>query len=108
MPATPARSFGVGDDGVARNECRVRCKNSNDSAAQRLRGDRFIAKIMFRRGAFFLKLALHHWLIEKQAEELDPHPLANYRAINRSRHGRMQMIKPRSALATEYFSPKRA
>jgi hypothetical protein len=40
-----------------------------------------LRKITFRRGAFFPKLALHNSLIEKQAEELDPHPLANYRAI---------------------------
>jgi hypothetical protein len=67
-----------------------------------------LRKITFRRGAFFLQLALHNSLIEKQAEELDPHPLANYRVINRSNRGRMRMIKPWSALATEYSSPKPA
>jgi hypothetical protein len=98
----------LGDDGVARNECRVRCRNSNDSAAQAAQSDGFIAKIMFRRVAFFLKHAFDKSLIEKQAEAFDQHPLANYRAINRSSLGRMRMIKPRSAPATEYFSPKRA
>jgi hypothetical protein len=76
----------LGDDGVARNECRVRRKNSNDSAAQAARSDGFIAKIMFRRDAFFLKHALDKSLIEKRAEAFDPRPLANYRAINRSSH----------------------
>jgi hypothetical protein len=85
------------DDGAARNECRVRCKNSNDDAAQPAQRDGFIAKMMFRRGAFFLQLALHNSLIKKQAEELDPHPLASYRAINRSRRGRLQMIEPPTA-----------
>jgi hypothetical protein len=32
------------DDGAAWEGCRVLCKNSNDNAAQRLRGDGFIAK----------------------------------------------------------------
>jgi hypothetical protein len=86
----------------------VRCKNSNDNAARPVRGDGFIAKIRFRRDAFSLPLALDESLIEKQAEEFDPHPLANYCATDRSSYGRMRMIKPRSALATEYFSSKRA
>jgi hypothetical protein len=76
----------LGDDGVARNECRVRCKNSNGSAAQAAQSDGFIAKITFRRDAFFLEPALHNSLIEKQAEAFDLRPLANYRAINRSSH----------------------
>ena len=67
-----------------------------------------LRKITFRRDAFFLKLALDKSLIEKQAEELDPHPLANYRALNRGSRGRMRIIKPRSALATKYSSPKPA
>jgi hypothetical protein len=32
------------DDGVALESCRVLCKNSNDNAAQRVRGGGFIAK----------------------------------------------------------------
>jgi hypothetical protein len=107
MPAM-LRGHSTHDHGDARNECRVRCKNSNDSAARPVRRDGFIAKIMFRCDAFFLALGLDESLIEKQAEEFDPHPLANYCATDRSSHGRMRMIEPRSALATEYFSSKRA
>jgi hypothetical protein len=73
------------------------------SAAMRL-----LLEIVFRRGAFFLMLARDESLIEKQAEAFGPHPLANYRAIDRSSHGRMQMIKPLTERMTKYFSPKRA
>ena len=32
------------EDGVARQACRVLCKNNNDDTAQRVRGDGFIAE----------------------------------------------------------------
>jgi hypothetical protein len=44
------------DDGAARNECRVLRKNSNDDAAQRLRGDAIVASIQPMKVHFFLAL----------------------------------------------------
>jgi hypothetical protein len=61
------------DNGAARNECRVLCKNSNDSTAWRLCSDGFIAETSPCATHFSWPPSLVKLLIVKWAEMLELH-----------------------------------
>jgi hypothetical protein len=67
-----------GDDGAARNECRVPRKNSNDSTARQVRDDGFIAETPSPAAHFSWPRRLVKLLILKWAEtfELDQFAIA--------------------------------